>query len=353
MSYYILPKNFNNVNVNPLSSIEFDSKPYISHSLAKYYKNMKKQISDLFSNDLNAINIACKLINPYEFIFSKVPGSKFSVSKLKPRTNLFYDLLEISRNLNILESFEEEASCNFLHASPNYNDSLDCFEMFRENPLDNHICKESIDINDINDMSYNKFDVLFYETDISDYFLSLIKLLMLIFKFQKKNGHVIIKIDNMFHKTTIDTLYLLSSIYDKVYLCKPNTNDVTLLERYIVCKNFMLDERSNTYLKYNYLKLIVFIKKLEGNNVSSILDNDIPYYFKNKIDELNIIIGQQQIDALEQIIMLYKNKSKNDKIELLKKNNIQKSVSWCEKYKIPCNKFAEKVNIFLPIANDV
>ena len=115
----------------------------------------------------------------------------------------------------------------------------------------------------------------------------------------------------------------------------------------------MLDERSNTYLKYNYLKLIVFIKKLEGSNISSILDNDIPYYFKNKIDELNIIIGQQQIDALEQIIMLYKNKSKNDKIELLKKNNIQKSVSWCEKYKIPCNKFAEKVNIFLPIANDV
>ena len=24
---------------------------------------------------------------------------------------------------------------------------------------------------------------------------------------------------------------------------------------------------------------------------------------------------------------------------------------WCEKYKIPCNKFSEKVNIFLPLAN--
>jgi hypothetical protein len=36
---------------------------------------------------------------------------------------------------------------------------------------------------------------------------------------------------------------------------------------------------------------------------------------------------------------------KNDKIECIKKNNIQKSVSWCEKYKIPCNKFTEKINI--------
>jgi hypothetical protein len=35
------------------------------------------------------------------------------------------------------------------------------------------------------------------------------------------------------------------------------------------------------------------------------------------------------------------------------KSNIQKSVSWCEKYKIPCNKFTEKINIFLPIVNQI
>jgi hypothetical protein len=74
----------------------------------------------------------------------------------------------------------------------------------------------------------------------------------------------------------------------------------------------------------------------------------VPYYFKNKIDDLNIIIGQQQIEALDQIISLFKNKN-NDKIETIKKSNIQKSVFWCEKYNIPCNKFTEKINIFLPI----
>jgi hypothetical protein len=79
----------------------------------------------------------------------------------------------------------------------------------------------------------------------------------------------------------------------------------------------------------------------------------VPYYFKNKIDDLNIIIGQQQLEAFDQIITLYKNKNKEDKIESIKKTNIQKSVSWCEKYKIPCNKFAEKINIFLPIINEV
>ena len=49
------------------------------------------------------------------------------------------------------------------------------------------------------------------------------------------------------------------------------------------------------------------------------------------------------------IINILKNKNREDKIETIKKSNIQKSVAWCEKYKIPCNRFSEKTNIFLPI----
>ena len=37
----------------------------------------------------------------------------------------------------------------------------------------------------------------------------------------------------------------------------------------------------------------------------------------------------------------------------MKKTNIQKSVNWCEKFKIPCNKFSDKINIFLPIAKEI
>ena len=136
----------------------------------------------------------------------------------------------------------------------------------------------------------------------------------------------------------------------KVYIIKPNTNNIVTFDRYIVCNNFLYDEQNNNYLKVNYLKLIIFLKKLDDKNIVSILDFDAPYYFKNKIDDINIIIGQQQLDALNQIITIYKNK--NDKIENIKKNNIQKAVFWCEKYNIPYNKFAEKINIFLPITSE-
>ena len=102
----------------------------------------------------------------------------------------------------------------------------------------------------------------------------------------------------------------------------------------------------------NYLSLKKLLKGPSNHYIKHILNFNIPYYFKLKINDLNIIIGQQQLESLDQIIGIYKNKNKDEKLELIKKLNIQRSVAWCEKYKIPCNKFTEKINIFLPITNE-
>jgi hypothetical protein len=360
MSYYILPKNINIINVNPSCSYE-QPKNYLSYSLSHYYYQSKKQISDMFLNsDISNNNFdeAIKIINPYEFIFSRVPGSKFSVSKLKPKTNIFYDLFEIINNLNIFEQFNTK-SIKSLHVSKNNTDSINCFEILRENFNDEIYChnNNNIDTNidtNIDKISHDiKFDFIFYEMDNEKYFHSIINAIILLLKNQSHNGTIIIKISEIFHKPIVDALYFLTSLYEKVYICKPNTNNITLFDKYILCKNFLHNEKSNLYLKLNYLKLIVFLKKLENKNITEILDFNLPYYFKNKIDDINIIIGQQQLESLDQIITIYKNKNKDEKIESIKKSNIQKSVSWCEKYKIPCNKFTEKINIFLPIINKI
>lgn len=354
MSYYILPKNINVVNVNPMYSDE-KKDPYLSFSLLHYCNKTQNQIKNMFkyidmSN--NTYDEAIKIINPYEFIFSKVPGSKFSVSKLKPKTNLFYDLLEIFNNLNIFEQYNLN-NIKTLHISDNNDDSIECFEIIRE------IFNDEIHFYDNNNYNLSdqikedtKFDYIFYDTNSNNYFLSIIESLLLVMRNQSHNGTTIIKISDSFHKPVIDALYLLTSLYDKVCLCKPNTNNITSFDKYIVCKNFLHNETSNIYLRQNYLKLLVFIKKYNNKNISQILDFNLPYYFKNKIDDINIIIGQQQLDALDQIINIYKNKSKEEKIESIKKINIQKSVIWCEKHKIPCNKFIEKTNIFLPIISE-
>lgn len=354
MSYYILPKNMNIINVNPTAS-NLKCNPYISQSFIHYYSETKTYILNMFTSDIdlsdNTFEDAIKLINPYEFIYSKVPGSNFSVSKLKPKSNIFYDLFEIYHNLHFFDNFKS-LPMKSLHISPNFSDSIDCCELFREGYIDENMALTNLECNV--DVTPFMYDYIFFEcnTDnINDYFMSLINIIIFIFKNQNGGGNIIIKIKDMTYKPVIDCLYLLTSLYDKVYITKPNTSNIISHDKYIVCKSFQLDKISNTYLKYNFFKLIVFIKKMDKQNIISILDCDIPYIFRNKLDDLNIIIGQQQIEALDQIVNIFKNKHKNhyDKIESIKKSNIQKSVYWCEKHKIPCNKFTEKINIFLPI----
>jgi len=294
-------------------------------------------------------------VNPYEYIFSKVPGSKFSVSKLKPKTNLFYDFLEIATTLNIFDFYKEE-SIRSLHITPNHSDSIDCFEMLRENFTDDISCYNYLNDDVFKNIGFNKYDFIFLEVNnetFNTYIYSLIEFLMIILRNQNYNGSCVIKISHVFHKPVIDVMFFLTSLFEKVYIIKPNTNNVTTFDKYVVCKNFYIGKDKTTFLKLNYYRLLVFLKKLDNKNIHSIFDFDIPYYFTMKLDDMNIITGQQQLESLNVVINVLRNKNKEDKIDLMKKSNIQKSVNWCEKYKIPCNKFTEKTNIFLPIIKEV
>jgi hypothetical protein len=88
------------------------------------------------------------------------------------------------------------------------------------------------------------------------------------------------------------------------------------------------------------------------NNTLALINANTPCHFINKLNDINTIIGQQQLESLHHILNILKSRNKDDKIDLLKKTHIQKSVIWCEKFKLPCNKFTEKTNIFLPIVKD-
>ena len=360
MSYYLLPKIYHFLYVNPQNESS-ECKIYSSYSLYNFYNNNKTEIELLClkENDtkLNNYDELIKIVHPYEYIFYKVPGSNFSVSKLKPQTNIFYDLLEIFLTLNILNFYIDNKSIKTLHISSCCEDSNECIQMIREN------CDEDVFLNfaDNNEEMYkvinnSKFDFIFFnkpQTEINLYIIKLIEFVMTILRYQSTGGTSIIKIDYIFHKPIVDLIYLLSSLFEKVYIIKPNTSNITTFEKYIVCKNFnLVDDAKLEIHKSNYYKLQNFIKNFDNNNIVSIIDFEIPCYFSNKIDDINIIIGQQQLESLDQIINILKNKNKDEKIEIIKKCNIQKSVSWCEKLKIPCNKFSEKTNIFLPIIKD-
>jgi 23S rRNA U2552 (ribose-2'-O)-methylase RlmE/FtsJ len=134
---------------------------------------------------------------------------------------------------------------------------------------------------------------------------------------QKKGGDFILKIFDCFMEHTVDILYILSAFYKTVFITKPKTSRYANSEKYIVCKHFML---TNDYAIFPYLKM-AFQKMLGSDKTSSVakgalkptqsiqrfLKIPIPAYFKYKIDEYNIIFGQQQIEYICQTIGLIEN----------------------------------------------
>ena len=116
-----------------------------------------------------------------------------------------------------------------------------------------------------------------------------------------------------------------------------------------MCKNFLFDNK-DSIIEYYYNKLSDILDNLKIDDdlhILSLFHNEIPAYFINKLNDINITLGQQQLEPLFQIINILKNKNKEEKIEILKKTNIQKSINWCEKYNVPFNKFLDKNNVFL------
>jgi len=373
MSYYILPKKHNTlVNINPTlvqSSEENNEsilKPVVSHSLLHYLKIITEQINFFFKNNETNNTVSyefiCKIINPYEFIFSKVPGLKYSVSKLKPLNNIFFIIMEIMCNFNIFDNMNQ--NINTIHVGKNSHSIIECMNIMRDDYNDNHIFFELNESTYINDLfkKYNEMkslniqkqsiDFLYFELNhkiylnTNKYIFGLVIFLKLILTYQKENGITIIKMDNIFYKPIIDILYILTSLYDKVYIVKPNTTNIIVNERYLVCKHYNCT-RNNTLME----QLDLLINTLHMNTsqiVESLINDHLPYYFMNKIEDSNINIGHQQIEHLDLLLQIIKNKNRDEKIESLKKSNIIKCIQWCEKFKIPHNKFVDKINIFLP-----
>jgi hypothetical protein len=341
MSYNVLPKMNNILQSNIQYSDSDILKPIVSNSIFEYHNEIMVEIKKILVDEC-VFQETLKNYNPYEYLFSMVPSSNQCVSELY-ESNIFYDLHEIINTIEIIHNSGGTWSClfvgkhckNILHVYDTHRFIFDTIFMF-----------EDIAANDFHKISHNMFNFIVYEinydlTNINTYILKWVVLLKIILNNLATNGDVIIKCDILHHKPIIDMLYIFTNIFKKVYIMKPTTSNVFSFEKYIILKGF-----TSNYHAYVELKNTLNVHNLNVNNVkksktiSNIVSNDIPYFFLTKINELNVLFGKQQLEALGDLLNILKHKNKEEKFELLKKINIYKCIHWCDKYDIPCNRFS-------------
>ena len=397
MSYYNLISNKNiEIYKSIVFSIDSSTQPtcYISYSLCDYLSKFKKQI-EISSESWDNIK---KYTNPYEFIHTLIPGNKTSISKLKPLSRSFYKMIELwkmfkfgeIKNSNGSPRAKEEPIKSF-HLAEGPGGFIEATSYMRKNTEDTYYgmtlinddpgcpgwkksntflennpnvkiingadktgdilkkenylyCKENF-INSMNiitadggidvSIDFNKQEKLVSKLIVAEIIYAV--------TMQKKGGHFILKIFDIFSKLTVDILYLLSCVYSEIYVTKPHTSRLANSEKYIICKNFLVDDSSELFHSfYNE-----FSKLNTSNDIQSILNIDHDYYFLNKIEEINVILGQRQLENIITTLNVMSNRNNYDKIDNMKKLHIQKSIIWCEKYDIPCIKLYSSNNIFL------
>jgi len=356
----------------------------INKTLYKYLSFIKEQIDCR----LEQWDKYKKCTNPYEYIHSLIPNTKQSIATLKPISRSFFKMVEICQSMALLELLPPV--CSTFHLAEGPGGFIEAMAYMRKNPADTYYGMTLIDDTNQNVPGWRKSkyflinnpnviietgiegngdltkpDNLRYCYDKYNGKMDLItgdggfdfsfqypqqeqistKLITCQIGFaiamQKVGGTFILKVYDTFTRFSLDLLFLLANLYDQVSIIKPNTSRYANSEKYVVCKGF----RGTTTLEI--VKQFYKILQQPEPIVGSLFDFELPYLFTNKIEEFNAIIGQQQIDTIVSTIYLIDNNNKYDKIEHMKKKNIQKCITWCQKYGIPYNNSIQSNNLFI------
>ena len=364
---------------------------YISLTLATYLNRVKKRINKYLEEWDNIKRVT----NSYEYIHTIIPHSKHSISKIKPLSRAFFKLIEIC---NTFDLFDECINpINSFHLAEGPGGFIEAVAYLRSNTIDKYYGMTLLNQENDNVPGWKK-SLLFlkknknvfiengidgtgnlYSPDNFKYCYESYKnsmnfitadggfdfsvdfnkqesmALRLIFTeviyaiiMQKKNGNFVLKMFDTFLKSSIDIIFMLSSLYSEVYITKPDTSRTANSERYIVCKGFKLHDSSYLFNKLHHVLIMLNNSQIDVLTIQSVIDIPLPYKFKISIAEINSILGNQQIDNILTTLRFIENKErKGEKINTLRSANIQKCVTWCIKNKIPYHKTTSTGNIFM------
>ena len=121
---------------------------------------------------------------------------------------------------------------------------------------------------------------------------------------QAHDGHFVLKVFDVFTETSVHLLYLLTLCYKGVFIYKPKTSRPTNSEKYIICKNFHLNEESKNVILSVLRNVQHKLKKQKSRYTSFTIFKSIPQEFIDKVCHMNKSLLANQCDFLQKAIEL-------------------------------------------------
>jgi len=386
MLHYSLPCSHNAIICDFLtykSSTEMPTEK-ISNSLSFFLMEIKERI-EKHAKDWDKYK---KYTNMYEYIHSIVPYKKRAISKYRPLSRSYFKMIELVHSFDLLYDLN---NINTFHLAEGPGGFIEAIVGLRNNVKDRYVGMTIIDDMDENVPSWKKSEsflkmnpnveiekgldgtgnILSFENfvycsqkyvssmdiitgdggfdfsiDFNNQEINIAKLLFAQICYaiciQKKGGHFVLKIFDLFFQHSIDMLYLLSCFYETIEIVKPQTSRIANSEKYVVCKGFLYESIHPFLNKIMDAMQTMCSECIEYEDqmqryVERILDVQIPLFFLTRVEEINSIFGQQQIENIHYTLLLIDKNIKQEKIETIIRPNITKCIQWCIKYGIPYN----------------
>lgn len=400
MTYYQLNNMQNNlpisdflyVGTNELS----DADICISKTLRTYLNNTKTEI-DAYCMMWDRMK---KITNPYEYIHTQVPGYKMSISKHKPLSRSFFKFIEIATTFNLTADFEKDISFSSFHLAEGPGGFIEALVSLRNKDTDRYYGMTLLN-NDINVPGWHKsqhflsknsnvmiekginqngdlldpdnldsihekyknsmsivtgdggfdFSIDFNQQEATSAKLLFAQICYAIL-LQKQGGHFVLKVFDTFSKSSVEMMYILSMFYENIFVIKPYTSRYANSERYVVCKKFRFESSSH------FLPIFKTILRemTSFTFVKSLLTCKMPYLFVSRMEEINSIFGQQQLETIVYTLSLIQNNNHQEiehKIEQIIASNIQKCCSWCMKHGIFYNKLITNTRVYSNVKKEM
>jgi hypothetical protein len=363
MNYYNIPTKYMDIDFQ--LQVGETKKHSLSDSFIRNIESLYGQVNKFLEYyttilDKNVTDSLYKINNTYSFLHDIVSNEVKSYVNLEcdiDKKNIFFIVHELINSFEFIYTGIVEPS-NIVYIGDNVDMFQNSIQYINNRPPG----LITIDNNDINDVFnkieftnkdvYNKYKGFqFFDTpetyhndkNINEYIVYLLKTIGISITTAQP---CIIKLWDITYLPVIEFVYMLSNIYNIVYITKPTITQHTH-ERYLVCKDinnmhYNIDIRKKLYNRIT--NIVTTIEQKIKNEVSggisqtiitSVLKNKISYHFLNKVEESTLIIGQKNIEHNENIIILLKMYGKDEKIENIKKNSIIKCYQWCSKNNIP------------------
>ena len=314
---YIVPKikiDAKDLSIKDL--INFDNSAYlINLGFQTYYSNNVMKLYDkkypvYIRSQFKGKNKRYKITQPYNYTIQE-NSEIITNQKIKTIENAFNDKYKFSSNKQDFYKLWEVIT--------KYN------VLGKTNKCTDEYSKKIVELNK-KSLSDNKYDCLIINNHIKlnvnqekSYNKNIIDNIKLIDKLNK-SGNMILKLYTTFTQYSVDLIALLSQLFNKTYIYIPHTVETYRNEKYLVCLNYLPNDKINK-----------FINELNGSYIS--LNINLPEDYIKFIFDMNRAEMVKQTEAINQMEEYIKNNNYfGSEYEEHYKKAVKKSAEWIKEF---------------------